>query len=247
MVKASYPKRPKNAQLKDKPLVINTLPPVVVGHTFSKTAKGIEEMNKRYEMVQTQSNFDKFKEKILILCGEFLSTEDIRLGLVAQMGEDNFLNDSVLIERICKDSRNKYSIQQYRNKYLNKVKDIALFHKRIRLDDLQKLRDRFISQIKELDDTKEEERREFRYMAKGLTEILSVAREEIEGKGMTFNQLNLIGDFDGKSDDELISRRDELLRKAERAIGIGGPGVRGVSGADGDPAEFIEAQAEQSS
>jgi hypothetical protein len=89
----------------------------------------------------------------------------------------------------------------------------------VRLGDLNDLRAAYLEQIRSNACGDSEQRAEFRSMAKGLVEILGAARDEVEGKGITFNQLNVtMVEFDGKSDAELVARRQELIAQAERAL-----------------------------
>ena len=178
------------------------------------------------------------KQDVLRCFAEFMSFEAIKEHVIKEhrAGANSILADVNVIRKLCCDVRHKYFVLQCRGKYLTKMKDIALYHKRVRLDDLQMLRDRFVSQIVALDDKNAVERGEFRFMAKGLAEVLSKAQEEVEGKGFNI-QVGLgifdMGDMDDKSDEELISRREELLKKASRALGSGGTTGRDGGGPDG--------------
>lgn len=205
---------------------------------------------------------DTTKDVVLKLFGEFTSFE----GIKEYVGKQPFpisggaLDNIMMIRMLCESPASRYKIMYFRNRYLNRIKEIAITHKRVRVDDLQYLRDRFVSQIKMLDDSKMEDVKEFRYMAKGLSEILSQAQEEIEGKGININVgVGVFGmeDIDGKSDEELISRRQELIARASRAVGftdsgrpaiphdgLGGSGGQRTAGIDGNPAGTIEAKVE---
>lgn len=190
---------------------------------------------------------DNYKEDILRMFGEFNSLEVIKQYVEERWGKTAVLNDMEMLKRLCHDPRYKFTIGRFRDKYLMQLKDIAIYHKRIRLDDLSSLRERYIKQINELDDTDFRQREEFRYMARGLAEILSTVRDEVEGKGMNINVgLGIfdMGELDGKSDEELISRREELLKKAQRAIGVSS-GRRAV-GDNTDTEGVIEAKISES-
>lgn len=201
------------------------------------------------------------KEDVLLCFAQFMSFEAIRHHVIMTVGEGTPFTDVNMIERFCKDPKNKWTIMDMRNRYLNEQRKVAIFHKRVRLDDLQYLRDRYLVQIRLIGDETEKERQEFKYMAYGLADILSKARDEVEGKGMSINVgLGVfdMGDLEGKSDAELISRREELLRKASRAIGVvsgsgaSRPGIgditgRGAGGDNGDSKDVIETTAVESS
>lgn len=138
------------------------------------------------------------------------------------------------VEKELSNTENRYLIQQFRNNYLNKIKNVALANKRVRLDDLDYLRNRYLELIRSNNCLDKDERQEFRVMSRALIEVLGAARDEIEGKGITFNQMNVsMGEFDGKSDAELLARRQELIRQAEISL------VGRASGANDNP-EGIE-------
>jgi hypothetical protein len=202
-----------------------------------------EQLYEKFKKAEEAS--EETKEHVLRLFGEFNSFENIKHQIGIIRGTSNPFYDTKMIEMFCSLSKNKLRISHHRNKYLVKLKDVAISNKRIRIDDLQYLRDRFIHQIKNLKDDDVEQIREFRYMAKGLSEILSQAQDEIEGKGINIH-LNMLdmGDMDDKSDAELISRRQELLAKAERAIS-GGTQRRGIAGDSGDSKNVIETTASE--
>lgn len=207
----------------------------------------------KYKDVEKLSDEDK--DHVIRCYGEFQSLEVIK----DQLDPRSPLYHNQMIEMLCSAPENRLKVMNYRNKYLTRLKDVAISHKRVRIDDLEVLRQRFTHQISLLDDTLPEDRKEFRFMATGLVQILSQAHDEVEGKGINIHLgLGVFGmeDMDGKSDDELISRREELLKKASRAIGINlnDPRVgiadssgRGALGDNGDTAHVIEAKAEQSS
>lgn len=150
------------------------------------------------------------------------------------------------VEKICTEPSNRYTIQQYRNQYLNKVKSVALANKRVRLDDLDYLRSRFLEILKANDCGSYDSRAEFRSMSRALLEILGAARDEMEGKGITLLGVGIggglgMGDFDGKSDTELVARREELIAQAGRAL------IGRASGANDHPEGVGSAQALESS
>lgn len=189
-------------------------------------------------------------ENIIQLFSEFCTLEAIRHSMIMSFGEEAVGSDVWIIEKITKNSKYKWEIQERRDKYLNRLKDLAISHKRVRLEDLQYLRDRYIVQIRGVGDNTPEERQEFKYMAYGLAQILAQAQDEVEGKGMNINVgLGVfdMGDLDGKSDQELISRRQELLAKAERAIGIGSSQRPRIARDNTDSKNVIDTQTVQPS
>ncbi len=158
---------------------------------------------------------------VLNLHAEFLKPEKIQESCSVKYGKSSFFNSVIRINNLIKDSSSRLIVNTYRSAYLNKVKEIPIAHKKIRLDDLNELRENFLKKIRENKLETTAEAMEFRQLAKGLGEVLMAARDEVEGKSMTFNQLNVIGDFNDKTDAELSQRRDELIRQAERALNGG--------------------------
>lgn len=176
---------------------------------------------------------------ILKMSAEFRSVKEIAASANELWGETDYFATTIGVERTIKDATNRLTLDKMRNNYLAKLKNIAISHKRVRLDDLEDLRQTYIQHIKANACADDKERSEFRFMAKGLTDILSAARNELEGNGITFNQLNVIGEWDDKSDDDLRARRDELIKKAERAL------IGRTSGDSGDPEGIIETTASE--
>lgn len=212
----------------------------IKGSSDKVNVEELKELDVKYRQLERIP--EAKREEVLRMFGEFNSFEQIKHHVIKTQGENAMLNDLGMIERLCRDPRHKFLVMRFRDQYLSHLKDVSLFHKRVRLDDLQYLRDRYLMQIKELDDHDVKHRSEFRFMASGLAQILSTVRDEVEGKGMQINVgLGIfdMGDLDGKSDDELISRREELLKKAQRAIGS--PSGRRTPGDNGNTEDVIEA------
>lgn len=156
---------------------------------------------------------------ILRLHAEFVKPERIQESLQSKYGQNSALGNSLIrIKHVIGDTNSRLIIAQFRGAYLNRIKDVPIANKRVRLEDLEEVRDKVITDLKQNKLLDAEQKMEFRLMAKSLKDTLDCAREEVEGKSIVFNQLNVIGDFGDKSDDELASRRDELIRKASRVI-----------------------------
>lgn len=213
------------------------------GIPLNESLEKLKEINAKLDKVSMDE-----KEDVLRCFGEFMSFEEIKWHVVLTQGEKSVLNDIDMIERLCRNPNSRLTIAHYRGKYLRKLEEEPIFHKKVRLVDLGKMRDRYLKQIALLRDDDKYEREEFRYAARGLAEILSRAQDEVEGKGMHINVgmgIFDMGDLDGKSDDELISRREELLAKAARAIG--GAERRRIAGDNADTEDVIDTVATKSS
>lgn len=161
---------------------------------------------------------------ILRLHAQFAKPEQIRKILVEDFGNssgspsDYFNHSLIRINKLICEPKSKMIIATYRAQYLNKIKDVGISHKKVRLEDLDEVRGKMMERIKENKLKDKEEVREFMELVKGLNMTMTSARDEMEGKSIVLNQMNIMGDFGDKSDDELISRRDELIRQAEIAI-----------------------------
>jgi anaerobic glycerol-3-phosphate dehydrogenase len=114
--------------------------------------------------------------------------------------------------------RNKFQkdYKKFREDFLRKVKDVPIANKRVRIDDLEKVRLKTMEFIKLNDGSTKEKREEFRYLVRTLNDIIINAREEMEKK--PFLIAGILGEYSDKTDEELIAERDEILRQAERLI-----------------------------
>lgn len=133
-------------------------------------------------------------------------------------------------------------IERARDKYLSEVKLVAIANKRIRLDDLQVMRDKLFDMTVSLDATLKEDREEILDIYRRINEVLAIAREEMEGKSHTFQQIN-ITEVSSWTDEELQRRKAVLIAKAtgtynERDFGIGEDSEGGAAETDAPPPEI---------
>ncbi len=154
---------------------------------------------------------------ILRMHGEFTKPETILKGLKEKYGQSaNYFTSSITrLNKLISEPESRILIANFRAQYINRIKDVGISHKRCRLEDLEEARQILLEKMRNL---KDGELREFVSVIKELNTVLSNAREEIEGKSMTFNQFNVIGDFNEKTDEDLANRRDELIKQAERSL-----------------------------
>lgn len=117
-------------------------------------------------------------------------------------------------------------LNRCREDYLKKIKDVPIANKRIRIDDLEKVRNKVMKALEENKCATKTEREEFRQLVRTLNDIIINAREEMEKKPNLVPVMGL-GDFSDKSDDDLIAERDELLKQAERLVAGGADKVSG--------------------
>lgn len=164
---------------------------------------------------------DKESQFILKLHGQ--GTKQIK---IRELFKEEFNLDiaPILVKNICSHTDNQVYVERYREEYLSKVKSVPLANKRIRLDDLQEIRDALFSAVSTLDMQDSEQRKDILAIYGKLKDILSSAREEMEGKPWLIQQIN-ITELNHLSDDELHKRKEILIAKAtgtyqERDIGI---------------------------
>lgn len=130
---------------------------------------------------------------------------------------------------VLETKRYQIHIRGYREAYLKRVKDVPLANKRLRLDDLQFLREKLFKALKANNLETKAQRDEFRNLSRSLSEVIASCREEMEKKPNLIPGFGLVGDLSDKTDDQLIGERDEILKGAARALN------RGTSGVDSDP------------
>lgn len=153
------------------------------------------------------------------------------------------------VETFCSSEDNKHSIERFRELYLARLNDVPIANKRLRLNDLQKVRDKLFNLLNEIDVKTKVGRNEMIVIFRRINETLAVARDEMEGKFVQQNFVN-ITEFSGLSDDELQYRKDILIAKAlgqldETSSGIR-PARKRISTADEtEPAEVSLAAPEE--
>lgn len=109
-------------------------------------------------------------------------------------------------------------LKRFREDYLKKIKDVPIANKRIRIDDLERIRKKVMKALEENPCETKQQKEEFRFFVRTLNDTIINAREEMEKKPQLIAGLGLLGDFSDKSDDELIAERDEILRQANRLV-----------------------------
>lgn len=117
-------------------------------------------------------------------------------------------------------------LRRFREEYLKRVTDVPISNKRIRINDLENARTKLLEQINSNPCETKQNRQEFMQLVKCLNEVLGSAREETDKNGLSGF---VIGDFGDQTDNDLRTRKDELIRQAEIAL-TGRP-----SGIDYDP------------
>lgn len=124
------------------------------------------------------------------------------------------------IERILALPEAHASVARYQLEFLQTLKDLPISEKKVRLNDLEKLRQRLMYIINNchLERGKDQVGR-FLSVAKRLIEVLDIARNELEPRpgvaiGIGLNQ----GEMGGLTDEQLRNDRDDLLRQVRNSL-----------------------------
>ena len=129
----------------------------------------------------------------------------------------NISRQSILLK--CEAKGNQQFIKDYRETYLAKVREVPIANKRIRIDDLEMVRTRLIKLLKENKCENKSQKAEYLTLSRELRALVESAREEMERKPHLIS--NTILNMNEVSDGQLHSRKEELVRKAQRVIGGG--------------------------
>ena len=105
------------------------------------------------------------------------------------------------------------TIERFREEYMSKVKSVPIANKRVRIDDLEGVRNKILKCIKDNPLKTKSDKAEFLMMTRRLNETLCVGREEMEAKPFMVQQLS-IGAFSSMSDKEIQERKEVLIAKA---------------------------------
>lgn len=156
-------------------------------------------------------------QKMLVLqrWGEGQGAIDISAELKAQHG---VVYSRVAVWALCNREENKIFIEEFREKYFAAYKVVPISSKRIRLESLDKSRLLLLRMMNALAPNgvppkNENQRIQVLLIIKRLNETISVAHEEMEGKHVLLQQVN-VGAYSGMSDTELQHRKDMLIAKA---------------------------------
>ena len=147
--------------------------------------------------------------------------------------QDNFkirLNHQALTDT-CASKKWQPYIKNFREDYLSKVKAVPIANKRIRIDDLERERQRLNKLIESSPTNTKTEKGTYISLVGELRKIIVEAREEMEKKPHLFQ--NVVVGMGDMSDEGLHRRKQELITKIRRADGRGALGVESDSGGVG--------------
>ncbi len=124
------------------------------------------------------------------------------------------------VQRILEVPEAQKFVSGFRLKYLKSLEKIPIANKAVRMDTLDKLSQRLMS-MANLTKTyrNDKETGKFLNIVRRIIEINDLARNEMEQRAGVSIGIGLgQGDLDDLSDEQLKSRRDEIIRRAAKAI-----------------------------
>ncbi|MFA6100410.1 MAG: hypothetical protein WC750_06115 [Patescibacteria group bacterium] len=135
-------------------------------------------------------------------------------------------------------------VSKFRMEFLKTVKDIPISQKAVRLDDLERLRQRLMNLINncQLNRSHPKDISLFMAASRRVIEIMEIARNEMEQHpGLSIGIGLTQGDLSDLSDSDLQGKRDELLRRAAATLNRRASGVDEVAEGDEGAAEVRSA------
>ena len=136
--------------------------------------------------------------------------EEVYTKFAIQMHPDSML-------ATCKAKKHQDIIKRFREKYLSDVRAVPIAHKRVRLDDLEKVRKKVLQVMESNPLETASQREEYAVYVGRLKMIEDAAREEMERKPQLIAALGIEG-YREYSDEDLSRRKDELIREAEVSL-----------------------------
>ena len=151
---------------------------------------------------------------VLRMYAENYTPTEIKRELYSQHNISIHINS---IQSTCKAERNKPFVENFRQMYLNRIKDEPIANKRIRINDMEKMRKKLMDMIDHLPVKTKSQRLELSSHVKRLTELFNTAREEMEKKPSLVAGV-VVGDMSERSDEDLQSRKQELVGKVINSL-----------------------------
>ncbi|MCB9756980.1 MAG: hypothetical protein H6753_00995 [Candidatus Omnitrophica bacterium] len=121
------------------------------------------------------------------------------------------------IRSTCDAKINKPFIDKFRAAYLSRISDVPIANKRIRIDDLEKVRGRILKAIEKNPLETQKQRNEFLAFSSRLVTVIQQAQSETERKPELMASFS-VNEFSTMSDEELRTAHAELLAKVRRSI-----------------------------
>lgn len=121
------------------------------------------------------------------------------------------------IRSTCDSKVNQPFIEKFRAAYLTRIGEVPIANKRIRIDDLEKVRGKILKAIENNPLETSKQCSEFLAFSGRLVTVIQQAREETE-KRPEFTASFSTGEFSNMSDEELMKTPNELLLKVRKSI-----------------------------
>ncbi|MCB9758168.1 MAG: hypothetical protein H6753_07115 [Candidatus Omnitrophica bacterium] len=121
------------------------------------------------------------------------------------------------IRSTCDAKINQPFIERFRTAYLNKISEVPIANKRVRIDDLEKVREKILRVIERNPLETRIQRNEFLAFSTRLVAVVQQAREEVEKRPDIMNNFS-VTEFSSMSDEDLKKAHDELLAKVRRSL-----------------------------
>lgn len=164
-------------------------------------------------MAESKLTHDQ-RMQVLRMYGEGYRYADIQRQLKIDFGI-SLHHES--IRSTCDAKINQPFIERFRAAYLNKVSEVPIANKRVRIDDLEKVREKILRVIDKNPLETQKQRNEFLAFSSRLVAVVQQAREEIEKRPEIMNTFS-VNEFSDMSDEDLQKTREELLAKVRQSI-----------------------------
>ena len=162
---------------------------------------------------------------VLRLHAEGYNSGDIKRELLEKY------NVSILhnaINKTCAALKWQSRIKEFRDVYMAQVRSVPIANKRIRIDDLERERQRINTLIKKNPRKTKSDVTQYLQLVAELRRLAVVAMEEMEKKPHMFQ--NVVIGMGDMSDEALHRRKEELARRYQASLGGRAPGVDANSG-----------------
>jgi hypothetical protein len=148
----------------------------------------------------------------LRMYGEGMDSGEIRKEIKDRF--DISITTSAILQT-CRAKCNQPFVANFREAYMARIREVPIANKRIRLDDMEKLRKKLMSLIDSNPLKTKSDKSEFIAVSGRLNQIEAEAREEMERKPHFFQ--NVVVGMGDMSDEALHKRKQEIIRKIMKA------------------------------
>ena len=149
---------------------------------------------------------------VLRLFAEGISSTAIVKELLEEHGVKICQN---AIIQTCKSKKHQPRIKEFKDRYLSEVRSVPIANKRIRIDDLEEIKNKIMKMLIKNPLKTKSDRTEFLAQSGRLMQIEAQAMEEMEKKPHIFQ--NVVVTMGDSSDEALHERRKELENRWKAA------------------------------